>query len=110
MMSAYMANFQLSTRTLLDNRQYTEISSTQNTVPCSKTINTLIGNVSTKSTSLPVRAEFQCEDSVLQELDPRDSAKDQALDCSSGEETEGRSQMVTRSRGLHLVLSLYSVA
>lgn len=59
--------------------------------------------------SLPVRAEFQYEDSVLQVLDPRDSAKDQAQDCSSGEETEERSLRETRSRRLHLALSLYSV-
>lgn len=51
--------------------------------------------------SLPVRAEFQYEDSVLQVLDPRDSAEDQAQDCSAGEETEGRSLKETRSRGLH---------
>lgn len=59
--------------------------------------------------SLPVRAEFQYEDSVLQVLDPRDSAEDQAQDCSAGEETEGMSLKETRSRGLHLALSLYSV-
>lgn len=112
-MSAELAIFLWSTRTLLGRRQCTEIASTPNAVPCKctcTTINNFISNVSTSMfTSLPVRAEFQYEDSVLQVLDPRDSAEDQAPDCSAGGETEGRSLRVTRSRGLHSALSLYSV-